>query len=131
MATMDPLALTIYQRATSLKKAMKEVRWCCDNRRAIDALGMRNRPIISNLHDLKSGLSVLVWREKDKWTGFGKIIGLNIEDYLIKLPDRPTLFCSTSVKPYYSEDSGLSHPQNNSKDFRSPEPEYYSVVQPR
>ena len=53
LAELDPLNLSVKQRAATIKRAMKEVRQVYAKRQVTDALRDRNRPFIIYIHDLK------------------------------------------------------------------------------
>lgn len=67
MVEMDPPAPSITVRAAAIRAATKEVRELYAKRQVNDALGMRNGP--RHLMDLPLNSQVLVWREKEGWTG--------------------------------------------------------------
>lgn len=99
----DPPHPTIIQRAKAIRAAMKEVRRFYEKRQVTDALRMRNGPDVTSIHNLAVGSKVMVWREKEKWTGPYKYLGIDGESCNIEMPYGPTIFRSTVVKPYYSE----------------------------
>jgi hypothetical protein len=61
------------------------------------------------MHRLPLNSDVLVWREggtgyPGKWRGPYKLISIDGETCTIELPNRPTKFRSTVIKPYYKDD---------------------------
>jgi hypothetical protein len=63
MSTLDPLALTITQQATVVRKAMAEVARIRADRQVNNALNQRNSLSVEAIHDLSLNLDVFVWRE--------------------------------------------------------------------
>ncbi|KAI0996915.1 hypothetical protein K3495_g11268 [Podosphaera aphanis] len=115
-AASDPPHPTISQRAMAIKAAMKEVRRCHESRRVADALRTRNGPEVSSTHNLPLGSEVMAWREKEKWTGPHKFLGMTGESCKIEMPYGPASFRSIVVKPYFSENQEHSQNNNNNKE---------------
>lgn len=113
MVDLDPPAATITQCATAIKLAMKEV--CClhATRQVRDALWMRNVPRTQGLQGLPLNSNVLVWRENRGWTGPYKLLGMEGQQCSIDLPNGPTSFRSTVVKPYLAEEQQPGDPEDN------------------
>jgi hypothetical protein len=113
MTEMDASSPSITQRAIAMKRVMEEVQKFNATRQVNDALHTRNgpNPLIYNL-SLNS--PVLVFREgkgnqSGAWKGPFKLLNIQGESAIIELPNEPTKFRSTSVKPYYQDD----HADNN------------------
>jgi hypothetical protein len=109
MTEYSPPAPTVAQRAAAVKKAMTEVRRLYTVRQINDALNTRNGPSSTLIHRLPLNSDVLVWREggtgyPGKWKGPYKLISIDGETCTIDLPNGPTKFRSTAVKPYYKND---------------------------
>jgi hypothetical protein len=91
--------VTLY-RNLRINKATKKVRRLYAERQVKEALAMRNCPNTNKLHGLPLQSDVLVYREKDGWSGPFKLITLSGETCTIQMPYGPTNFRSTVVKPY-------------------------------
>ncbi len=65
MTSMDAPAPTITQRTVALKKVIIEINKIRAERQVADALGMRNGPTTTAIHDLPLNSQVLVWRESN------------------------------------------------------------------
>lgn len=100
MSEFNAPPATISQRSTALAKAMTEVRKLRAARKVTEALRMRNGPSTTAIHDLPLNSQVLVWREKAKWQGPYRLLSLQGETCVVELSSGPTMFRSTSVKPY-------------------------------
>src|SRR5436305_2587248 len=92
MVEMDPPAATITQRAAAIKLAIKEVRRYHTSRQVTDALQIRNGPRTQHLQGLPINSKVLVWREKEKWTGPWKLLSMEGETCRVELQNGPTMF---------------------------------------
>ena len=117
MTEHDPPAPSIIERATAIRKAMTEVRKAHAERDIKDALNTQNGPLSVAIHTLPLNSDVLVWREgktgyAGKWTGPYKLLSIDGETCMIVLPNGPTLFRTTVVKPYQNpiEDTKLDKP---------------------
>jgi hypothetical protein len=64
-------------------------------------LRIRNGPDVMDILQLPLQSNVLVWREKDGWTGPFKLLSIDGHNCVIEMPYGPTNFRSTVVKPYY------------------------------
>ncbi|EED22642.1 conserved hypothetical protein [Talaromyces stipitatus ATCC 10500] len=118
----SPPASTVVQRAAAVKKAMTEVRRLHTVRQVNNALNTRNGPSSTLVHRLPLNSDVLVWREggtgyPGKWKGPYKLISIDGETCTVELPNGPTKFRSTVVKPYYKDDD------SEHKDDEQPAPE--------
>ncbi|KAI1006957.1 hypothetical protein K3495_g1266 [Podosphaera aphanis] len=80
---------------------------------AIYALRMRNGPDVSKTLQLSPNDDVLVWREKDNWTGPFKILAIDGNKCTVDLPHGPTEFRSTAVKPYHTDDFAEKKPSED------------------
>ncbi|EED20730.1 conserved hypothetical protein [Talaromyces stipitatus ATCC 10500] len=118
MTEYRPPAPTVAQRAAAVKKAMTEVRRLHTVRQINDALNTRNGPSSTLIHRLPLNSDVLVWREggtgyPGKWKGPYKLISIDGETCTIDLPNGPTKFRSTVVKPYHKDDDPKQENTNN------------------
>jgi hypothetical protein len=107
MTEYDPPAPTVQQRAKAIEKAMTEVRKAHAERQINTALNTRNGPSTTPVHSLPLNSDVLVWREgktgyTGKWTGPYKLLSTDGETCTIGLPNGPTPFRTTVVKPYHN-----------------------------
>lgn len=105
MVELDAPSPTITQRSLAMRKAMDEVRRLTATRQVNDALNTRNGPSTIAVHDLTLNSPVLVWREGNAnqsggWKGPYSLIGIERETAIIKMPNGPTKFRTTSVRPY-------------------------------
>jgi hypothetical protein len=102
MSDNDPPSLSTTERATAIKRAMKEVAKRHAARQVSDALRIRNGPQKDRVRDLPIGSEVLVWRVHEKaWRGPYKLAGINDDTCLIDAGKRSHLeFRITAVKPY-------------------------------
>ncbi|EEA24070.1 conserved hypothetical protein [Talaromyces marneffei ATCC 18224] len=129
MTDYSPPAPTIAQRAAAVKKAMTEVRKLHTVRQINNALNTRNGPSSTLVHRLPLNSDVLVWREggtgyPGKWRGPYKLISIDGETCTVELPNGPTKFRSTVVKPYYKDDD------SEQQDEEQPAPEKAPTTAP-
>jgi hypothetical protein len=92
---------------------MMEIQKLRAKRLVTDALGIRNRPNTTGLHDLTINLDVLVWRKDNtgqpgNWEGLYKLVAINGEDCVLVLPRGNTTFRSTLVKSFYIPDKSTT-----------------------
>jgi hypothetical protein len=111
MTTLDPPAPSITQRAQAIRKAMAEIAKLRARKSVNDALHQRNGPNTAPVHDLPLNSEVLVWREGNtgqsgKWTGPYTLLALTGETCKVQLPNGPTEFRSTTIKPYLRTENG-------------------------
>ena len=102
----NPPTQSTTQRATAIRKAMEEVSRIRAKTQINKALNERNGPSIIDIHDLPLNSPVLVWREGNTgrsghWTGPYPLLRSEGETYTVELPNGPTDFRSTTIKPYY------------------------------
>src|SRR5436190_19117261 len=72
-----------------------------------DALQQQNGPQTLPTHDIPIGSPILVWRtHQHAWTGPFKLISTQGETCTINMPNGPTDFRTTVVKPYTTEQQG-------------------------
>ncbi|CRK29788.1 hypothetical protein BN1723_003653 [Verticillium longisporum] len=90
------------QRAEAVNKAMAELRRMVAKRKVNDALNTRNGPDTKQLlpRSLELGSDVLVFREREKWTGPYKVISVSDTAVTVEMVNGPTEFRGTHVKPY-------------------------------
>ena len=70
------------------------------------ALNKRNGLSVTDIYDLPLNSPVLVWRKGNTgrsghWTGPYPLLQTQGETYTVELPNVPTDFRSTTIKPYY------------------------------
>lgn len=120
MTDMDAPSPTITQRAIAMRKAMEEVRKSVASRQVNDAINTRNGPSTSLIHDLPLNSPVLVFREGNtgqsgSWTGPYKLLSLQRESAVIELTNGPTIFRTTSVKPYHDPAIGEANANSDAE----------------
>ena len=108
MTNYNPPAPIIAQRAAVVKKAITKIHRIHAQHQIANAVNTRNGPSSTTIHHLPLNSDVLIWREGNtsyagKWTGPYKLLATSNETCTIELPNGPTPFQSTAVKPYYSE----------------------------
>jgi hypothetical protein len=96
----SPPSPDIQTRANAVQKAMKKVREMRAKDKVKDALNMRNGPIPHT--DIKLQDDVMVWREKEKWTGPWKVLDVQESDVWVDV-NGARKFRKTQVKPYHRE----------------------------
>jgi hypothetical protein len=119
MAESDALSPSVAQRATAIKKAIAEIQKLRAERQVANALNMRNGPKTDAVHDLPPSSPVLVWREGNTgqsghWDRPYTLLTVEGETCTVKLPNGPTAFRSTVVKPYLSEPQELVQAKSES-----------------
>ena len=130
MVEQDPPAPSIAKRATTIKRASAEVQKLRASRQVAEALRQRNGPQREAVHSLPINSDVLVWRDNgnsQRWEGPFKLLGIENETCRLQLPSGPTDFRTTSVKPYYSEDTATN---DNHQPEPSPHPEHSTQPEP-
>ena len=111
MSNLDPPAPSVAERATAIRKAMVEIAKLRAKKLVNNALHHRNGPDTTLVHDLPLNSEVLVWREGNtgqggKWTGPYNLLAIDGETCKVQLPNGPTSFRSTTVKPYLRMETG-------------------------
>ncbi|PVH83472.1 hypothetical protein DL98DRAFT_615736 [Cadophora sp. DSE1049] len=84
---LDPPNPSVERRATTIRKAMKEVRRIYVIRKVNDALGTRNGPGTTHIHDLRLNDEVIVYCEKEGWKGLYGFLGIDGESCKIDMGD--------------------------------------------
>jgi hypothetical protein len=74
-------------------------------------LAIRNGLNTTSTLSLLILLEVRIWRKKDGWNGPYKLLVINGEIYIIKMPYRPTNFQLTIIKLYYVKEEILDIPE--------------------
>jgi hypothetical protein len=69
------------------------------------ALHHHNGPDTTPIYDLPLNSKVLVWRESGNWTRPYRLLAMEGETCRVQLPNGPTSFRSTSVKPYFRSET--------------------------
>jgi len=85
---------------------------------------MQNGPQTNAIYGLPPNSPVLVWREGNTsqssyWDGPYILLAVNGKTYTVKLPNGPTTFRSTVVKPYLLD---LEDPVKPQKSIKSDKP---------
>ena len=124
----DAPTLSTTERAKAISMAMAEVSKLHATRQVSDALHQRNGPHTMRMHDTPIGSPVLVWRtHQKKWTGPYKLLATSRETCTIELPNGPTDFRITIVKPYLENseeiDSSIEPPAQESPETQAQNPE--------
>ena len=99
----DAPAASTMARGAAIKAAMAEARRCHAARKITSALRMRNGPRTSHLAALPLNSEVVVWREKKGWQGPFHLLAVEGETCKVQLPNGPTDFRSTVVKPFHRD----------------------------
>ncbi|KAI1003454.1 hypothetical protein K3495_g4753 [Podosphaera aphanis] len=113
ISSLDPSVPRMSQRAQAIKTVMSEVRRYHAHRQVTDALRMRNGPNVSRLASLPLNSLVLVWREKDKWTGPHRLIDMDGQTCTVETNHGPVKFRSSVVKPYCPEGNDIPSTEQN------------------
>ena len=123
MIESDASFSTITQRATAIKKAMKEVRKITASRQINDAVNTKNNFFIDSIHDLSLKVEIFVFRKSNagrtkKWRKSYKLLTLKKKQAVVELFSGSTRFRITSVKPYHrknQENKTVRNEKINSK----------------
>ncbi|KAF4470049.1 hypothetical protein FALBO_3049, partial [Fusarium albosuccineum] len=104
----SPPTATQQQRAAAAAKAMTELRRLRAAREVRDALNTRNGMDSMAMlpESLPLGSEVLVYREKEKWTGPFTVLAVTDSSVTVELDNGPASFRSTAVKPYHRDPTG-------------------------
>ena len=105
MSNLDPPAPSVIDRAAIIRKAMAEIVKLRAKQTVNSALHHRNGPDTTPIHNLPLNSEVLVWRESGNWTGPYRLLAVEGETCRVQLPNGPTSFRSTSVKPYFRSET--------------------------
>ena len=103
MTSYEGPSTGIVKRAEAIRTAMNEVQKLNAKHQVQDTLVMRNGPDTSDIHKLPLMSDILVWREKEGWTGPYKLMATDGETYTVEMPYSTTNFRSTVVRPFYKE----------------------------
>ena len=110
MSYDDTVSTSITSRGKAIRTAMNEIRKLQAARKVQDTLSMRNGPDVSETLSLPLRSQVRVWREKKGWTGPYELLDINEKTYVLEMPQGPTSFRTTVVKPFYTEEQEQSPP---------------------
>ncbi|KAF4471164.1 Ribonuclease H [Fusarium albosuccineum] len=101
----SPPTASQQQRAAAAAKAMTEVRKLRAAKEVREALNTRNGQDTSATlpESLPLGSEVLVYREKEKWTGPFKVLAVTESNVTVELDNGPATFRSTTIKPYHRD----------------------------
>ena len=110
----DLPAPATYKRAAAVRKAIQELTRANAKRQVSEALRARNGPI---QQDLQPGMNVLLWRQnaqnpRGNWQGPYKLVDIYGENCIILMPNGPTPFRLTNVRPFAGTPADNSPPQN-------------------
>ena len=101
---------------------MKQARKIRAKNQLIDALKIRNRPLVDFIHDFSLHFDVLVWQkgnvgQTSKWTDLFKLLSIKGKTFKIHLPSGPTEFQSIVVKPYFVNDDNTENHSSATAEF--------------
>ena len=105
MSNLDPSAPSITDRAAVIRKVIAEIVKLQAKQTVNNALYHRNGPDTTSIYNLLLNSEVLVWRESGNWTGPYRLLAVEGETCSVQLPNGPTSFRSTSVKPYFRSET--------------------------
>ena len=122
MSNLDPPAPSVTDRAAVIRKAMAEIVKLRAKQTVNSALHHRNGPDTTPIHDLPLNSEVLVWRESGNWTGPYRLLAVEGETCRVQLPNGPTSFRSTSVKPYFRSETSETARDVDPVELEAPSP---------
>ena len=105
MSNLDPPAPSVTDRAAVIQKAIAEIVKLRAKQTVNSALYYRNRLNTTLIYDLPLNSEVFIWRESGNWTGPYRLLAVEGETCRVQLPNGPTSFRSTSVKPYFRSET--------------------------
>ena len=100
---INPLSLSITKRIEAICVVIKEVYCLYIERQVKDILTIYNGLNTKITLDLPLQLNIYIQRKKEGQKGPYKLIVINKETYIINMPQRPTKFQSTVIKPYLTK----------------------------
>ncbi|KFA68999.1 hypothetical protein S40285_10906, partial [Stachybotrys chlorohalonatus IBT 40285] len=117
------------QRAEAVNKAMTELRKLTAKRKVEDALNTRNGPSTKAMlpRSLELGSEVLVFREKDNWTGPFPVVAVSDASVTVGMVNGPVEFRSTHVKPYERFTEKPDQEAQIAPNVETPEPFTYPI----
>ena len=101
ISNLDPPAPSITDRAAIIQKAMAKIVKLWAKQTVNSALHHYNRPDTTLIYDLLLNSKVLMWRKSGNQIGPYCLLAIKGETCRVQLPNRPTSFKSTSIKPYF------------------------------
>jgi len=101
ISNLDPPAPSITEQAAAIRKVMAKIVKLWAKQAVNSALYYRNGLDITLVYNLPLNSKVLIWRESSNWTGPYYLLAVENKIYCVQLPNGPTRFRSTSVKPYF------------------------------
>lgn len=101
VAPDSPPSPDIVQRAKAVQKAMKMLRTIRAEVEVSRAINTRNGPDLQSVLSLPLRSEVLVWREHKGWRGPYELQSIDGHTVTIQMPNGPTQFRATHVKPYF------------------------------
>jgi hypothetical protein len=122
MSNLDPPAPSVTDRAAAIRKAMAEIVKLRAKQTVNKALHHRNGPDTTSIRNLPLNSEVLVWRESGNWTGPYRLLAVEGETCSIQLPNGPTSFRSTSVKPYFRSETSETARDVDPDELEAPSP---------
>ena len=101
MSKLDSPALSIMEQAAAIWKAMAEIVKLQAKQTVNNALHHCNRPNITLVYNLPLNSKVLIQHKSGNWTRPYRLLTIKNETCCVQLPNRPTSFKSTFIKPYF------------------------------
>ena len=105
ISNLDPPALSITDRAAIIQKAIAEIVKLQAKQIINSALHHYNRPNTTLIYNLPLNSKVLIWRKSSNQTRPYYLLTIEGETCRVQLPNRPTSFRSTSIKPYFQSET--------------------------
>ena len=101
ISNLDPLALSVIDRAAIIQKAMAKIVKLQAKQTINSTLYYYNRPNTTLIHNLPLNSKVLIQRKSGNQTRLYYLLAIEGETCRVQLPNRPTSFRSMSIKPYF------------------------------
>ena len=122
----DKPSTGILQRAIAVRKATASLSNHFSRQQVNAAIRTRNGPNVLDIHKWPIGGHVLVYRiHRARWEGPFTLLSRDKENCTILLPNGPSTFRSTTVKPYHAaptEQEDSTTDTNASDNAKTPEP---------
>jgi len=116
VSEVESTPITISQRSTAIRKAMAEISKIRTETSVQLAINMQNGLNTDSLYDLLFNSKVLVYREKNKWTGPYNLVGIISTTARVELSSGITDFRTTQVKPYYEQNDREEEDESTDKE---------------
>ena len=118
MMELDPPNLIVKQRATTIKKAIKEVRKIQAFKKVNDALCTRNGPNTTHVYDFYLNNPVLVYKEKKRQKGSYKFLGIDNKTVIILMDNNLLrIFKSTFMRLFKIDNSSIEQEKKSCQKF--------------